>query len=273
MTNFIHLLKVSLILLCSALFVQAETNWHTRVERWLSHPMEIDIRTLTADDKIKVIAELRAFGGHRATLQLLRLGDEQTIVEVMRDAGGNDRAKSEDALGLLQNVRVPLIIPALAELLYLTEKAEWVRPRGEEADVGQYTRPMHAAVMIQDILLNTSRFSPEVKKWVSSVPELDGEAFRYAFRQWWEQNKEAFARKDYTAVQPLKPVAAPALSVVTSQVSSSVAAAPTNAVALPVKSLSPTAKQPKPTRWPLLVGIGAVALIAVVLVALRKQKK
>jgi hypothetical protein len=278
MTEFTNLLKMTLLLLCVTGTLEAETNWHLRVERWLSsNPMEIDIRILSQEDKKEVIAELRGFGGHRAEIQLLRLGDEQTMEKVMQDFRSDDRTKIDEAKGALANVNNPLLIPRLAELLYHPEGVAAVMP--PDSDVGYYTRALWAASRIMNIIGARTEFRPEVKSWISSSVRSLQDRVDYAtywcIRQLWEENKEAFLRGDYAAVKPPKAVSTPAPPVAPKQLSQPITG-PAKVEASPKQPLaSASAAQPKPVSspLPLLIGAGALALVAVVAVVIWQGRR
>lgn len=278
MTDFINLHKLTFLLLCVTGTLKAETNWHLRVERWLSsNPMEIDIRTISQEDKKEVVAELRGFGGHRAEIQLLRLGDEQTIAEVIQHIRSDDRKTIDDGWGAVAYVKNPALIPVLAELLYLPEEAKTIGGPGiDDRHIGVYTRPMRAVLEIKRLLEQCPEFSSELKHSVGIFWRISAgqEALRVGFRQWWEQNKEAFVRKDYAAVKPLQPVAVPlSSSVVTNRVPPTVP--PINGTPTPKPTSATPPVQSKSSTLPLVLLIGVVGLVLVVVIAvamLRRKK-
>jgi hypothetical protein len=218
------------------------TNVVSKVDRWYWYPKEMDPKSITELEKREIITEMR----RRVPLSdstdqtqyrrlLLRLGDEQTLAEVMADIRSEDQRKRDDGFGAMAYVHNPALIPYLVELLYLPEPARLILLDKEPTQMGHFepTRPFWAGQRIRDILWRCSEFSPEMKQWIDDLWRLTGDPLRDVLRQWWEQNKEAFARKDYAAVKPLQPVATPAPSAATNQAPPATVPVPTNNVAAP----------------------------------------
>jgi len=269
---------LSLLITCEA----QTTSIVDKVDRWYWYSREMRETMMSESERREVIQELRRrlpLGDQtdqgRYRYLLLRLSDEQTMVEVMAEIRSEDQSRQDNAWATLANVNTPLLIPHVAEFLHATEEARmWSSPG---SDVIRYTRSLAAAEKIQDILLSFSGFSQDVRQWVGSVDRVDAEAFRATMRKWWEQNKEAFARKDYAAVKPLQPVALPAPSIAPKQTSQpSVSPAKIEAPAKPPLASAPAAQSKSSSvPFPLLIGIGAVALVAIVAVLIwqgRRQK-
>jgi len=181
------------------------TNTAQLVERWLWYPKEMSTDGIPADQRAQIIAELRKQASSTAKLGfqdmaktlLLRLGDAQTIAEVMQDIRSDDVRRSDEATVVLRSVYNPELIPLLADLLYLPERMAVIREPG--SDIARATRPFWASEQITLIILKRAEFGSDVKDWLKSHSSAD-------VCQLWEQNKEAFLRKDYAAVKPPKSV-------------------------------------------------------------------
>ena len=183
----------------------------------------------------------------------------------MQDIRSDDIRRREKAGSVLMNVNNPVLIPHLAELLYLPEGfALWTKPGG---DLQHSTRPLAAARDIRNIIWARDEFSSEVKDWLRSHSFAD-------VRQLWEQNKDAFLRHDYAAVKSPKTVPDSFPPVTTNKTPSTATPVPTNSVAPPVKQTSSAPVQPGSSSvpLPLLLGLGALVLGAVVAVVILRRK-
>lgn len=111
-----------------------------------------------------------------------------------------DLTTAYTAMGMLQNINNPVLIPVLAELLYY--------PEGLAAEVRGgtvfETRPSWSAARMINIICAREEFNSEVKNWIL-MQSRAGRTYN-SIRALWEANKEAFLRKDYAAVKPPKSV-------------------------------------------------------------------
>jgi len=207
--------KIRILLILSALLLDAQTvrcassNVVATVEKYMWYPIKLDVNSMTEAERRVFIAEFRKHLTSEsrryrlgATSALLTFGDEETIGEVMADIRSDDPRKVDTAWGVVSHINNPALIPYLAELLDLSEPARvWFRPG---SDLGHVTRPLRAAEVIREILIQGSEFGPDVRQWARGAWNSDAEVFRAAIRRWWEENREAFMRKEYAAVRPPK---------------------------------------------------------------------
>jgi hypothetical protein len=99
----------------------------------------------------------------------------------------------------------------LAELLYFSEKVEsGVNPG---SDVGYITRPLRAALAIQNIICRSPEFTPEVKSWTQTevwmgerTMVLGEQALYRSIRLLWEKHKGVFRRGDYVTIKLPNPL-------------------------------------------------------------------
>lgn len=146
-------------------------------------------------------------GRESAEIVLLRLGYEPAIRRSINEFRKYDVVAWREVTKRLEWSSQPAIIPYLAEDFFLDEdpKQGVGISNGEEA-VGAPPRSIFAAVVAGRIIHRASEFSPEMKRWADTMYELrlaDPGQFRAGMKQWWIQNKDAFAKKDYSHVQPL----------------------------------------------------------------------
>jgi|GEM_PF-2568427 len=253
------------------------SNIVAKVDHWRWYPQEMDVKSMSGIERKEVITELRrrlpisdSTDQQRYRSILIRsFSDEQTMAEVMADLHSDDQKRSDSARAALAYVHNPALIPHLIELLYLPESAKLILLDKEPTQMGHFepTRPFWAGQRIRDILWRCSEFSPEMKQWIDDLWRLTGDPLRDILRQWWEQNKEAFARKDYAAVKPLQPVAPLTPPAAPKQTVSPTDVAPTNVIVPPWKSPPSAPGQPEPESdalpLALLIGAGVLALVAV----------
>ena len=206
----------------------------------------------------------------RYRLILIRsFSDEKTLGEIMQDIRSDDSTKAHNAWMAVQYVNNPMLIPALAELLYLPEEAR----QFFAGDVVRSTRPLQAAMRISEIIQKCPEFFPQMKQGIGGSWGSD-EEFRATMRKWWEQNRDAFARKDYAAVKPLQSTATPTPPAGTNQAPPAVPPAPTNGVAPLVKQKPPASVQPQSSSstLSLFIGTGTAVMVAIVAVAIFKLR-
>jgi len=188
------------------------TNITAKVDRWYWYSREIDVKSLSEQEKQDAIAEMRrraATSGqtareHYRWILIRYFGDEEMLAGVVKDIQQGERRTYVECVRLLEQVQnSPQQIPILAELLYLPEEAR-LRDFATEYSWGSVTASLKASWKIRDILQASAEFSPEMKKWADGLSRSDREALRQTLRRWWEENREAFMRKEYAAVKPPK---------------------------------------------------------------------
>jgi hypothetical protein len=144
-----------------------------------------------------------------ARIALLSYGDEQTLADVIkiyRDY--NSRAAWQYIPEELEWSKQPRAIFYLAEDFNGNEDLHaFYGSKGSETEFGITVQPksIYSGVIALRIIMKSPAFSDELKAWAKQTYGLDlkdGEGFRNLMQKWWEQNKEAFARKDYKAVKP-----------------------------------------------------------------------
>jgi len=254
----IHLV-FSLLITCEG----QTTTVVQKVDRWYWHSREMNEMSMSQSERREVITELRRrlpLGDQtdqgRYRFLLLRLGDQQTIAELLKDIRSDDRKKIDNAMGAFANINDLALIPVLAELLYYPEKPEWIMPLG--TDVGCYTRPEWAAVRLLNLITGGTEFSQEVKGWIITQNNL-GRHYQ-AICLLWEENKEAFLRRDYAAVKAPQTAIAVMPSFSTNVLSAAVP--PTQAASKVVAPLvvTPSRTETRSKDWTTLRTVGVVLL-------------
>ena len=257
-----------------------------RVNSWLSHPNEMDSSTMSVIEQQQVISELRSaaektsWTGERSTAKklLVRIGDEQTIADAIEGLHGKGQNwdNFHEAYQALSWSRQPAVIPLM--IPDLQDPSE-VMQRGGELAVG----PPHnvAAFIIMEIIKTSPQLGERIvaplrEKGFTGMPQM-----RASLLNWWGQNKDAFARKDYAAVQPLEPVSLPEPPRATTNQTSTAPPAPgvptkpvtTNQAATPSPTgvtmtvAAPPVSTPSPTDEPTTRNWKAVAIIVIVVLA------
>jgi len=143
-----------------------------------------------------LLVELRSLAAESdatpAHVLLMKLGDESAIQSCVNRLHSDRKKMAMNQLMLAGN---PKIISFLSGEFNMEE-------RGEGTFVGDQLKfpvSMNAAWVVKTIIVNSPAFSVEVREWAKALPELSP-ALRAAVRAWWETNKAALLREDYTAV-------------------------------------------------------------------------
>jgi len=207
--------KVFLFVCFGCLVLVLPTAWSSnvvrKVDRWYWYPEEINVAAMSEAERNAVVAEMRrrlpdsdsTDRKHYRWILIRYFGDEETLAGVVKDIQQGERRTYVECVGLLDQVQnSPQQIPILAKLLYLPEEARYRKT--EEWTWGAVTASLKASWKIRDILQASAEFSPEMKKWADGLSRSDGEALRQTLRRWWEENREAFMRKEYAGVRPPK---------------------------------------------------------------------
>jgi len=203
-------LLLLLLLTIPATAQESQVGVAKKVDRWMWYSREMNEKSMTAGEKDEVVKELRhrlpsldATDRQVALRLLVRLGDAETIAGVMQHFKQADEnsAAFREALSLLASMDSASLISDIAEVLNVEEEARLVT--GGELPVR--SRSVEAAGLLEMIALRSPDFPPEVQHWAEGIRWKGYAQYRGIFRQWWQQNKEAFDRQDYAAVKPLEP--------------------------------------------------------------------
>ncbi len=124
---------------------------------------------------------------------LIEMGDDKSIADAVRSYPGSAYGGESELRSSLQ----PKVIPALAPLMF---GADTKIVRGP--DTVYWPTPSVAGFNIENILEKSPVFSPAVKKWLSSLPQLTLVQERDMMRKWWTANQRYFYAGNYAAVQP-----------------------------------------------------------------------
>lgn len=197
-----------------------------------------------------------------ARVPLLKLGDADVIESCLKEYRTEDPNSRRSAMSQLRAASNPDIIPLLASDLSRNESTTMIFFE----DNGMLPLSVAAATVIRTTVLESPRFSREVKEWARQLPAMS-DGLRDGMRVWWKVNKDAIIRKDYEAV-----VAALAVHGADKQSSPS-PSTPANPtpVATPLPSASPVpaampatsvAPMPKAAVWPWVGGIFVLAVTA-----------
>jgi hypothetical protein len=143
---------------------------------------------------------------------------------------------------------------------------------GDEFDLMAPPRSIYSAMISLRIIVRSSRFSPELKAWAKEAQNFrfqHPETFRRLMRRWWEQNREAFEKMQYIAVQPIaltleeeKPLASPSPPAQKPASARPAAEIPVSKTTVTPHPSAPPAPPSSPVDWALLGGIAVSALLA-----------
>lgn len=144
-----------------------------------------------------------------AQIVLIRLGDDQTIQQVVAQYQQYDSRYSLAHIpDMFEWSNQPQIITYLASDFYLNEDA--TKSINQKEDPGfavtAPVRSIYSAVISLEIIKRSPEFRPDMKAWAKDAYALrfkDPAKFRHLMQAWWQENKDAFRQKNYSAVQPL----------------------------------------------------------------------
>jgi hypothetical protein len=264
---------ISLVLSCEAAERRPVTSW------LYERPSEAELAALSSEEREEYIGQLRGvtdFKRRAAQRLLIELGDRETAENVVAECiNETPRGRqSQDASAVLAFVRQAWVIPMLEPALL---RDEVIEKRVWTMDSGPVPVSVDAAACIVQILNRCPVFSDEVRQWAQKMKwELDVRVLRQTMRDWWEQNKEHFAKGDYAAVQPLQPVSpapptpppAPAVKA-----EAAPAATPQPAAKPSPPTATPALAERSTLPWSVLVGIAMLALAAGLVVILLRAKR
>ncbi len=248
--------------------------------RWMSDPPRSEEIALTpVESRAELITEIKRNVKHDFLVRtaqriLIELGDRETAEKLVAQAQSTDVSLgvSYRALEVFEGTTQPWVVPMLEPVLMRNEPI--TRDIYTYEDIERPPRSLMAAICIQKIMEKSPVFSQDMRGWAHGMAELlPHEKMRNVTRQWWLQNKEAFARKDYATVKPLQPVAWLPQPAATNRVPPATTITPTNRVTPPVKPF-PAPVQPESSASPLLllIGAGALALVAVAAVVVIRRR-
>ena len=157
--------------------------------------------------QIQSIASKRSYTKLQITEYLVRLGDEETIKQLVLNMASDDPfvvRRSAAALGISGQLSV---IPHLVEYLYLDEPAGLAR---EFPNTNEFIVPplsVDAAGLMFGILKRSPLVSEETRQWAENLrtPGIGhtAETRRQQMRDWWPENKQYFEAKEYDKIHPL----------------------------------------------------------------------
>lgn len=130
-----------------------------------------------------------------ARVPLLKLGDKEVIgsgLEALR--AENSRNSAVNQFGLSGNHK---IIPLLVDDLNKEESPQLIRTE----DLARLPVSLAAASAIKGIIQESPVFSAAVKDWAKGLPRVSP-GLRDGVRGWWNINKHAIEKEDYSSVIP-----------------------------------------------------------------------
>jgi hypothetical protein len=246
---------------------QAQTNETQRIQNllqeWYRNPKTFGVAKLDDNTRSSMILELQkervssdVVRQNIVRKHLVELGDRETIQETLEDfhkaASGIQSSKTAD---ILRCATQPWVIPLLEQELFINESAKAV----QHEDILISPKSVAASGVIMSILSRSTTFSGKVRDSVAKLPWYDEGKSRDIIRKWYEQNKEAFARKDYAAVKPLQPVPPESTPTSIPKPASATPKQPTMTLAKP--SAAAAVRENNPSRWLLgsLIVLAALA--------------
>ena len=152
------------------------------------------------------ITSKRSYDKRQITEYLLKIGDEETLLEVVAIMSTTTNGMEVSRAGsMLVGFAGLAAIPYLAEFLYIEESASNWRILNNE-----FMRPplsIDATRRIRSILMRSQLVSEETKQWADNTyqpgKDFDAEAYRQQMRDWWPENKKHFETKEYDKFRPL----------------------------------------------------------------------
>ena len=184
--------------------IRDETT-HAKVDAMFGNWRAITPEILRAPENAAVIEELKRIADRSpasiAVVLLLRQGDEQTVQRSLAQVRAESPRDRDSAARDLSSAANPSIIRLLERDLNKEESPKWIRFE----DVVILPPSMAAASIIKATILESPVFSPSVKEWARSLPQVSA-GLRDGVRVWWKVNKEAVERGDYQSVVPVEVV-------------------------------------------------------------------
>lgn len=172
-----------------------------------------------------------------AQIVLMRLGDDQTIQQVVAQYQQyNSSYVLSHIPDMLEWSKQPATITYLASDFYLNDDAsQSINLKENWETVGVPARSIYSGVIALEIIKRAPEFSEEMKAWAKVAYALrlkDPSKFKRLMQAWWNENKNAFTQRNYSAVHPV-------------DINSFEASAPASVQPLP-QEIKPTTKPPEP---------------------------
>jgi hypothetical protein len=167
-----------------------------------------DLSGINSANRSQVIAYARSIidGGFGPRILLLRLGDEPTIQDTIERYRPYDTSDAKDMAFIIARSPQPLLVPWLASDLYLPD--DQFPPHATHSGFCtevSFGRRWDSAVLIVEVLKDSSEFSPELRAWATIFQRqrfAGKEVFIEPLKRWWEQNADKFKNHDYESVKP-----------------------------------------------------------------------
>ena len=208
---------------------------------------------------------------------LMELGDNETIERVIQLYRGDSYSQSAEMGRQMSRCSQPMLLPMLSEYIFRAEPVKWIRYLGGE--ILDYPISIRTCWVMRQIVINSPVFGSDVKRSFEVFKDESDDSnstLRLSLREWWHQNKEAFARKDYVAVKPMRPVA-PAMPVIQTNPASPAPHQPSNALSILVPSRFPPEpvglKNRMPSLYLLIFGAGILCSGLFILLLVARQKR
>lgn len=214
-----------------------------------------------------------------AGIALVRLDDISTIKYLVSEYQKyNSRAAWDYIPKTFQRAANPNVINYLAPDFQLNEPNDaFYGQKGDDADFGISVPPrsIYSGTITLKIIAAAPEFRGELQAWAKQAQDFrfqHPEAFRHLMRKWWEQNREAFEKKRYDAVQPIALVVDEGSMIAKTEPApetdrTPLAPTPSTSIAQSISTISPSAAAPasksSPIDWALIGG----TLVAVILTA------
>jgi hypothetical protein len=208
-----------------------------------------------------------------AAIALIALDDKSSIEFLIAEYQKYDNRAAWDFFPkAFQWAANPHVITYLAPDFQLNEPNDGFygkKGEGTEFGISVPPRSIYSGTIAMRITANSPAFSPELQAWGKQAQAFrfkHPEAFRRLMRKWWEQNKEAFEKRDYQAVRSIALVVEeePVVAEVKPTPAPSESPTPTPPSPEPTISITqlPPAPPSSPMDWVLVGGLMTVAVLA-----------
>ena len=200
--------RVSILLFCCASWQIARCDTNNIVEELLRGTGSVfAVRSIPPTERPAIVLALKSFIAtnsydvfrqKRSHLILLELNDVVTIEGALRKLRNGGSAEQHfESLWLQESKQASLISYLVPDLL----REESPYPYHVE-EHGYLPLSSVASEVIRSILQNSPDFNSSVRTWASALSQCYRDKLREEIRKWYQQNKSALERKDYSSVTP-----------------------------------------------------------------------
>jgi len=164
------------------------------------------INSKNREDVVQLARQYASNGSLGAQILLLRLGDSQTIQQILARYRENySRDGAQETVLIIQRAKQPLLIPPLAADLYIKDNQKMRPPPSGSDVIFLLNLPTSSGDLILEQIIRSPEFSPELKDWAKKFKSTefgDPKVFAQTLKLWWEQNKDKFRTRDYKSIPP-----------------------------------------------------------------------